>query len=70
MIFFVGFFFLSDLLRNILKCNCRPYSTLMARYDLLQYYAAMYYKNSSMRKVQLMSVQKFSEHRFSFLKCL
>ena len=24
--------FLSDLLRNILKCNCSPYSTLMAMY--------------------------------------
>ena len=53
MIIFV-LFFLSDLLRNILKCNCRPYSTLMAMYDLLQYYAAMYYNNSSMRKVQLL----------------
>ena len=25
----------------------------MAMYELLQYYAAMYYNNSSMRKVQL-----------------
>ena len=25
-------FFLSDLLRNILKCNCSPYSTLMTMY--------------------------------------
>ena len=24
--------FLSDLLRNILKCNCSPYSTLMTMY--------------------------------------
>ena len=28
----VIFFFLSDLLRNILKCNCSPYSTLMTMY--------------------------------------
>ena len=25
-------YFLSDLLRNILKCNCSPYSTLMTMY--------------------------------------
>ena len=25
-------FFLSDFLRNILKCNCSPYSTLMTMY--------------------------------------
>ena len=31
MIFFVVVF-LSDLLRNILKCNCSPYSTLMTMY--------------------------------------
>ena len=24
--------FLSDLLRNVLKCNCSPYSTLMTMY--------------------------------------
>ena len=29
MIIFVVVFFLSDLLRNILKCNCSPYSTLV-----------------------------------------
>ena len=32
MIIFVVVFFLSDLLRNILKCNCSPYSTLMTMY--------------------------------------
>ena len=32
MIIFVVVFFLSDLLRNILKCNCSPHSTLMAMY--------------------------------------
>ena len=31
MIIFVVVF-LSDLLRNILKCNCSPYSTLMTMY--------------------------------------
>ena len=31
MIIFVVVF-LSDLLRNILKCNCNPYSTLMTMY--------------------------------------
>ena len=44
-------FFLSDLLRNILKCNCSPYSTLMT----VQYYAAMYYNHSSMHKVLLVN---------------
>ena len=29
IIFVVVVVFLSDLLRNILKCNCSPYSTLM-----------------------------------------
>ena len=46
-------FLLSDLLRNILKCNCSPYSTLMKCIDLVQYYAAMYYNHLSMRKVHL-----------------
>ena len=32
MFIFVVVFFLSDLLRNILKCNCSPYSTLMTMY--------------------------------------
>ena len=32
MIIFVVVFFLSDLLRNVLKCNCSPYSTLMTVY--------------------------------------
>ena len=32
MIVNVFVFFLSDLLRNILKCNCSPYSTLMKMY--------------------------------------
>ena len=32
IIFVVFVFFLSDLLRNILKCNCSPYSTLMTMY--------------------------------------
>ena len=32
MIIFVVVFFLSDLLRKILKCNCSPYSTLMTKY--------------------------------------
>ena len=32
MIIFVVVFFLSHLLRNILKCNCSPYSTLMTMY--------------------------------------
>ena len=47
MIIFVVF--LSDLLRNILKCNCSPYSTLM----IVQYYAAVHYNHSSIRKVHL-----------------
>ena len=38
--------FLSDLLRNILKCNCSPSSI---------YYAAMFYNHSSMRKVHLVN---------------
>ena len=32
MIIFVVVFFLSDFLRNILKRNCSPYSTLMTMY--------------------------------------
>ena len=52
MIIFVVVF-LSDLLRNILKCNCSPYSTLMITIYLVQYYAAMYCNYSSMRKVHL-----------------
>ena len=32
MIISVVVFFLSDLLGNILKCNCSPYSTLMTMY--------------------------------------
>ena len=32
MSIFVVLFFLSDLLRNILKCNCSPYSTLMTMF--------------------------------------
>ena len=53
MIFCCCFFFLSDLLRNILKCNCSPYSTLMTCIYLLQYNVAMYYNHSSMHKVHL-----------------
>ena len=34
IIFVVVVVFLSDLLRNILKCNCSPYSTLMTKYLL------------------------------------
>ena len=55
MIIFVVVFFLSDLLRNILKCNCSPYSTLMQCINLVQYYAAMYYNHSSMHKVLLVN---------------
>ena len=54
MIIFVVFF-LSDLLRNILKCNCSPYATLMTMIYLVQYYAAMYFNHSSMRKVNLVN---------------
>ena len=32
LMIFVVVVFLSDLLRNILKCNCSPYSTLMTMY--------------------------------------
>ena len=32
MILFVVVFFLSDLLRNIFKCNCSQYSTWMTMY--------------------------------------
>ena len=32
MIVFVDVVFLSDLLRNILKCNCSPYSTMRKVY--------------------------------------
>ena len=32
IISFVVVFFLADLLRNILKCNCSPYSALMTMY--------------------------------------
>ena len=55
MIIFVEFFFLPDLIRNISKCNCSPYSILIKMYlpGLVQYYAAMHYNHSSMRKVHL-----------------
>ena len=42
-------FFDLILIRNILKCNCSPYSTLMT--TCLP--GAMYYNHSSMRKVHL-----------------
>ena len=51
MIIFIVVFFLSDLVRNILKCNCSPYQCIY----LVQYYAAMCCNHSSMRKVHLVS---------------
>ena len=59
---FALLFFLSHLLRNILKCNCSPYSTLMKCINLVQYYAAMYYNHSSMLKVHLVSGQVVYVH--------
>ena len=50
IIIFVVVFFLSDLLRNILKCNCSPYSALMTLYLPGVILWAMYYEHSSMRK--------------------
>ena len=57
MIIFCCCFFLSDLLRNILKCNCSPYSTFMTMYliYLVQYYAAMHFNHSSMRILHLVN---------------
>ena len=53
MSIFMIIFFLSDLLRKILKCNCSPYSTLMTMYLPGEYYAALHYNHSSVRKVHL-----------------
>ena len=55
MIIFVDVF-LSDLLRNILKCTCSPYSTLLTMYlpgSILC--SNVLYNHSSMHKVHLVN---------------
>ena len=46
-------FFLSDLLRNILECNCSPYSTLMTMYLSGAILCSNVLYHSSMHKVHL-----------------
>ena len=42
--------YLSDLLKNILKCNCSLFNLDENYIYLVQYYAAIYYNHSPMRK--------------------
>ena len=53
MIIFVVVFFLSELFRNILMCNCSPYSTLMTMYLPGAILCSNVYNHSPMRKVHL-----------------
>ena len=48
--------FLFDLLRNILKCNCSPYSTLMTMYLPGAILCSNVLNHSSMHKVHLVNV--------------